>query len=212
MKVRAKKSPATVNVASFVGHATVRRQVMKDDYKRAARADEVARMASFDPALARCMADTRQSHQAVVAQYEGAKRLGRINPAEAQRFSAIEGRLQVLRNDLARDSISLQDCQRIAAAVARERDEVAMMSFRDPGIARCVVDNRRAHEALYKVYDYALRAGRVEAREAQRFQAIDKRLNELQADLKRDGLTIAECQRIGAAIAKERALVEEMLR
>ena len=40
-----KRAPAAVNVATFVGHATVRRQVMKDDFKRAARPDEVARMA-----------------------------------------------------------------------------------------------------------------------------------------------------------------------
>jgi N-acyl-D-amino-acid deacylase len=40
-----RSTPSAVNVASFVGHATVRRQVMKDDFKRAARADEIARMA-----------------------------------------------------------------------------------------------------------------------------------------------------------------------
>ena len=40
-----RKNPAAVNVAVFVGHATVRRLVMKDDFKRPARADEVARMA-----------------------------------------------------------------------------------------------------------------------------------------------------------------------
>jgi N-acyl-D-amino-acid deacylase len=40
-----RQQPATVNVATFVGHATVRREVMGDDYKRVARADEVARMA-----------------------------------------------------------------------------------------------------------------------------------------------------------------------
>lgn len=40
-----RKAPAAVNVATFVGHATVRRQVMKDDYKRAARPEEIARMA-----------------------------------------------------------------------------------------------------------------------------------------------------------------------
>ena len=34
-----------VNVATFVGHATVRRLVMGDDFKRAARPDEIARMA-----------------------------------------------------------------------------------------------------------------------------------------------------------------------
>jgi N-acyl-D-amino-acid deacylase len=40
-----RKAPSAVNVASFVGHATVRRLVMKDDFKRPARADEIARMA-----------------------------------------------------------------------------------------------------------------------------------------------------------------------
>ena len=40
-----RKAPAAVNVATFVGHATVRRQVMKDDFTRAARGDEIARMA-----------------------------------------------------------------------------------------------------------------------------------------------------------------------
>ncbi len=40
-----RRLPAAVNVAAFVGHATVRRLVMKDDFRRAARADEIARMA-----------------------------------------------------------------------------------------------------------------------------------------------------------------------
>jgi N-acyl-D-amino-acid deacylase len=40
-----RRAASAVNVASFVGHATVRRLVMKDDFKRAARADEIARMA-----------------------------------------------------------------------------------------------------------------------------------------------------------------------
>src|SRR5215213_4531676 len=42
-----RRSPATVNVATFVGHATVRRQVMGDDFKRVARSDEVAKMAAL---------------------------------------------------------------------------------------------------------------------------------------------------------------------
>jgi len=39
--------PATVNVATLVGHATVRLQVMGDDHRREARADEIARMADL---------------------------------------------------------------------------------------------------------------------------------------------------------------------
>ena len=37
-------APGAVNLAVLVGHGTVRRQVMGDDYRRAARADEIARM------------------------------------------------------------------------------------------------------------------------------------------------------------------------
>jgi N-acyl-D-amino-acid deacylase len=40
-------APAAINVAVMVGHATVRRLVMKDDYTRAARPDEIARMAAL---------------------------------------------------------------------------------------------------------------------------------------------------------------------
>jgi len=40
-------NPAAVNVAVFAGHATVRRLVMGDDFKRPARADEVARMSAL---------------------------------------------------------------------------------------------------------------------------------------------------------------------
>ncbi len=174
--------------------------------------NEVARMTRSDPAVARCMADNRQAHQGVVGLYENAKRSGRINPREAQRFNAIEARLQNLRADLGRDGISLQECQRIGGTIARERDEVTRMAQHDPGVARCVADNRRAHEELYKVYSNALRAGRIDASEAQRFQAIDKRLNSFQAEIKRDGLSLAECQRVGSAIARERALVEKMVR
>jgi N-acyl-D-amino-acid deacylase len=39
-----RKNPAAVNVAVMVGHATVRRLVMQDDYKRPARDEEIARM------------------------------------------------------------------------------------------------------------------------------------------------------------------------
>lgn len=36
--------PAAINAASFVGHGTLRREVMRDDYKRAATPEEIARM------------------------------------------------------------------------------------------------------------------------------------------------------------------------
>jgi N-acyl-D-amino-acid deacylase len=42
-----RKSPAAVNVLVMVGHATVRRLVMGEDFKRPARDEEIARMAAL---------------------------------------------------------------------------------------------------------------------------------------------------------------------
>ena len=172
--------------------------------------DEVARMARHDPALTRCMADNRWAHRDVTVQYENAKRAGRIDPTEAQRFNAMEAQLQRLRNDLARDGITLQDCQRLGSAIARERDEVTRMTRRDPNVAHCMADNRRAHQAVYDTYNNAVRAGRIDAGEAQRFRGADERLRKFYAALAQDGVSPDECQRLARAIAQERALVDAM--
>jgi N-acyl-D-amino-acid deacylase len=42
-----RKAPATVNVMTMVGHATVRSQVMGEDFKRRATKDEIAKMAAL---------------------------------------------------------------------------------------------------------------------------------------------------------------------
>lgn len=44
---RLRTKPPTVNVVTFVGHATIRREVIGYDYKRQATADEVVRMAAL---------------------------------------------------------------------------------------------------------------------------------------------------------------------
>lgn len=44
---RLRARPPAVNVVVFAGHATIRRQVMGDDYRRPARAAEIARMRSL---------------------------------------------------------------------------------------------------------------------------------------------------------------------
>lgn len=173
--------------------------------------NEVLRMSRRDPALARCIADNQLAHQDTVNIYENARRAGRINPAEAQRFNAMDARLQNLRAELSRDGFSLQECLSIGAAIHSERNEVIRMSRYDLATARCIADNRRAHYDVYAVYTNAQRAGRIRPDEARRFQAMENRLNGFQGDLKRDGLTLAECQAISRAIANERAVVEQMV-
>lgn len=116
--------------------------------------------------IRRCRADNQRAHVEVVDYYERARAAGRISPAEARQFSEMEARLRNFRTQLAWDGLTLQDCQRLGSAIARERDKVARMTRRDPNVARCMADNRRAHQAVYDTYNNAVRAGRIDAGEA----------------------------------------------
>ena len=182
------------------------------DSQIAREREQVLRMARYDPVPGQCQADNRRAHQDVLALYDQARRSGRIVPSEAQRFNALEARLQNLRNDLARNGMTYQECQIIGRNIARERDEVIRMTRYDPGVGRCMADNRRAHDDVYRTYNDALAAGRISPDEGRRFQAIEARLRGFQADLARDGLTMSDCTRIGQAIARERAAVHGMYR
>lgn len=144
--------------------------------------------------------------------YDNARRTGRITQGEAQRFAEMDARLNRFRADLARDGISLQDCQRISAAIAREREEVIRMTRSDPGVRRCMGDNWRARDDIYRVYNDAWYAGRIDVNEAQRFKAMESRLQNYYNDLARDGLTMEDCYRIGNLIARDRATVDAMAR
>ena len=159
-----------------------------------------------------CRVDNRRAHQDVVDLYERARAAGRINPAEAQQFYAMESRLRDLRGQLARDGLTLPECQYIGGEIGRMRTEVDRMSRYDPALAACLADNRRAHQEVYALYDDARCRGRVVPSEAQRFAAIDGRLTAMRRDLERPGMTLADCQRISGAIVREREEVIQMTR
>lgn len=161
--------------------------------------------------IRQCRADNQRSHTEVVNLYENARRNGRINPAETQQFNAMEARLRNLRTQLARDGLTLQECQYISNTIAGNRNEVIRMSRYDPALGRCLADNRRLHDDIYAVYNHAQRAGRIRPDEAQRFKSMEQRLAATQAAMKRDGFSLAECQSVSRTLARERAIVDRMV-
>lgn len=162
--------------------------------------------------IRRCHAENQRAHAEVVGLYENARAAGRVNPAEAQQFNAMQARLRDLQIQMGRDRLTLQECQYISGVLASDRAEVIRMSRYDPSPARCMADNRRAHADVYRIYNDALAAGRIDSYEAQRFQVTDARLRAYQADLKRDGMSLDDCYRMAQAIARERAIVDGMAR
>jgi N-acyl-D-amino-acid deacylase len=85
-----RRQPAAVNVATMVGHATVRRRVMGDDYKRAARADEVTRMAQLvDQAMREGAAGLSSGLEYEVGGYAETNELVELSKVAAQYQGAV---------------------------------------------------------------------------------------------------------------------------
>lgn len=173
----------------------------------------MAASSSHDPYVRQCRQDNQRAHGEVWQQFQRARSAGHISPAEQQQFSAMEARLNNHRHMLARNGLTLAECQHLGREIARERAEVQRMAAspaRDPRVHQCREDNRRAHSEAVNVFYRARSAGQINPMEAQRFRAIEDRLNNHRNMLARDGLTLAECQHLSREIARERAEVENM--
>lgn len=77
-------------------------------------------------------------------------------------------------------------------------------------IAQCRTANLKAHSEVMALFGKARATGKISPKEAMTFAAMEKRLKAHQMILNRGGLTLAECERIGREIAKERAAVQKM--
>ena len=162
--------------------------------------------------IRRCRTDNQRVHAEVLQLFDQARAAGRISPNEAQRFGEMDGRVRSMAFQLERDGLTMNECVAIRNSLEQNRNEVIRMTRSDPGVGRCIADNRRAHDDIYAVYNRALAAGRIRPGEAQRFQAMEKRLAAFQADMKRNGYTLGECQAVSRSLARERAAVDQMIR
>ena len=65
--------------------------------------------------LQRCHADNRRAHGEVLALYNRAQSMGRIDAAEAQYFTQLQIRLNNINAQLNRGGMNLQECQYISS-------------------------------------------------------------------------------------------------
>jgi len=189
-----------------------------------------------DPALMQCRADAQRTHAETVQLYHRARASGAISPHEAQQFSAAEQRLTRHAQTLARDGLTLRDCEFLQREIAGERVQVERMAasrpargiapppdhrpMHKPGIAAqrpdnaqlalCSSANQKARAETLDLYARARAAGRVKQAEAQAFAKTEQRLDEQSRMLARDGLTLQECEALARSIADQRSLVERM--
>ena len=174
-----------------------------------------------DPKVAECRQHNGQEHKAVMDMHSKARAEKKIDAREEKNFQAMEKRLHTHQQMLAKDGLTLQECERIGKEIAHEKAAVARMAATgpsladkkgkpDPKVAECQKGNAQAHSEAMKMFADARKSGKIDKKEAQELSAREKRLSQHRSAMSRDGLTLAECQQLGKEIAAEKAAVARM--
>jgi hypothetical protein len=163
-------------------------------------------------AIRACIADNRRDYADVRNLYDRARRSNRISLAEAREFNAMDDRLRRYERALARDGLTLAECEHLGREIVREREAVHRMARFDDGVAQCRDDARRAHAEVVRTYQDADRAGRINPNERRQFNDMIERLRRHEAGLARNGMTLGECRQLQSMIADERDVVRRMSR
>jgi len=160
-----------------------------------------------------CRTANLRAHSEVLQLFNRARAASRITPAEAQQFSAMEGRLRSMQANLNRGGLTLAECQAITRQIASERAAVQRMAATpavDPRVNQCRAANQSAHNQVLQIFNQARSRGNITPAEAQAFANMERTLSSMTQALNQGGLTLAECQRLTQQIASERAAVQRM--
>ena len=182
-------------------------------------------VAPVDPKVAECRAKNQAEHKSIVEMYQKAKAGGKIDPKEAQAFTAMEGRLNAHAKFLARDGFSMADCATMAKDLESEKAAVTRMASTaaapgtvvppkggpvDPKVAECRAKNQAEHKSIVDMYQKAKAGGKIDPKEAQAFAAMEARLNKHAQFLARDGFSMADCATMAKDLESEKAAVTRM--
>jgi fructose-specific component phosphotransferase system IIB-like protein len=174
-----------------------------------------------DPKVAECRAANLKTDKEIDATYSKAKAEGKIVPAEAARFRAMEERIARHRAALARDGFTLADCQAMAKDYEVEKAAVMKMATSnptpppaaaapkpvDPKLAECRAANVKTDKEIDAMYNKAKAAGKITPAEAGRFKAMEEKIARHRLALARDGFTLADCESMAKDYAAEKAAV-----
>ena len=80
----------------------------------------------------------------------------------------------------------------------------------NPQLRQCIQNNQNAHAQVRQIFIQARSRGNISPAEQQQFTGVERRLNSINTNLGRGGLTMPECQAISREIANERMTVQRM--
>lgn len=163
-----------------------------------------------DPQVLDCVGRNRQAHGEVLQVYQNLQRSGRISAQESAEFQQLQARLSEHAGSLARDGLSLAECQNIGNGIRQLHAAVQRMGQGDPRLDACRGQVRQAQAELVQNFQSQQRGGRISAQEAGEFQNLNGRASQMVQAVARDGASFQDCQQTAQFIHQAQGAVQRM--
>ena len=179
-----------------------------------------------DSKVAECRKKNSDAHKAVMESFNAANKAGKIDPKEMEAFKAAEASLKKHSEDLNKGGLTHAECDKIGGEIAKEKAKVDAMAkasemtkavavakaaASDPKLVECVAKNVAEHKTILEIFNKARKDGKfLDPKVTAAFTSSESALVKLATELKKDGLTLAECQQYASALAKERAQADKL--
>ncbi len=171
--------------------------------------------ATPDPKFIACEAKNRALDAEVAKMIVDGKKAGNISAAELGEFARIEGDIAKRRAALAKDGLSLADCESMTKSYESEKATVIKMAAGKNQVvskemAACLVKNKALETEIEKLIADGKKSGNISAAEAGEIADIEARIAKKKGDLIKGGLSQAECESITKSYESEKANVIKM--
>lgn len=165
----------------------------------------------MDPKVGQCVQANQKEHASIMQMHAAATKARRLDAAEQAQFQKMETGLRAHQAALAKDGLTLAECEQISKHLSAEKATLAKMaSTASSPVAQCVQHNNQEHAAIMQMHASATKARRLDAAEEATFKRMETGLRQHQAALAKGGLTLAECQQITKHLDGERAALAKM--
>jgi hypothetical protein len=169
----------------------------------------VVRMATVDPKLTECRANTAANITKILADYDLAKAAGKISATDETKFKAWKDRVYGFRSLVPQKTVTLETCQKLGRDITNEIANLERL-LPDPAVAACIMQNQALQKEVTDMFNKAKAAGDINRTELTEFTRMEASLKSTLTRLQAGGLTLAECNKVGTALNDEKTKVAKM--
>jgi chromosome segregation ATPase len=178
-------------------------------------ADAQAKIRAFpkpDPKLAECRAKLAPARDQIAATIKKVMDAGNPSPAHLEEMKRMGEASALLLQEAQKDGFSLADCEAAAKRLADQQARANQFALLGAQLAQCRTTANATYQEMTKLFQQAQTSKTVNPRESFQLQRSRQNVERTLAEVRKDGITLEDCQQNIAMLNNEMGIIREAMR